>query len=290
MTDTEYELIARRIKGLYGIDLDCYKSKQMRRRLDAYLARVKARSWPEYFRRLEGDSEERTRFKNYLTINVTSFFRDSDKFRDLREKILPTLYNKSKTLKVWSAGCSAGAEPYTLAMIFEADAPEQKVRIWATDIDRGNLAIARAGGPYDAKAVESVPRAMLTRYFEVVEDGYLVKPEVRKRITFQEHNLLRDAIRDRFDLIVCRNVIIYFTEEAKRAVFKRFAEVLNPGGVLFIGATETMQVYLARELGFEPITMSFYRRVTEEGEEKERATSRTKRASQVRRLRPVRAS
>lgn len=263
MNDPEYAIIGRRIEQLYGIDLHCYKSPQMRRRLDAYLLRVKASSWPEYFRRLDDDPYERQRFKDYLTINVTSFFRDADKFEVLRKEILPRLLSSNQPLKVWSAGCSEGPEAYTLAMIIESVAPGQRLRLWATDIDPVALAKAKAGGPYTADAVSGVPAIFLSRYFDAVPGGYQVKPSLQRNITFQEHNLLRDPIRDRFDLIVCRNVIIYFTEEAKAALFERFSQALRPDGVLFIGATETIAISLARQLHLEPIRVSFYRRLQE---------------------------
>jgi chemotaxis protein methyltransferase CheR len=263
MNDNEYAIIGHRIKQLYGIDLDCYKSTQMRRRLDAYLLRVKASSWAEYFRRLEASEEERLRFKDYLTINVTSFFRDPDKFEVLRKEILPTLLAGGHGLNVWSAGCSDGAEAYTLAMLLDTAAPGKNSHIWATDLDRNVLAKARAGGPYLADEVANVPMAMRQRYLEPVPEGFRVKPALQRLITFQEHNLLRDPIRERFDLIVCRNVIIYFTEEAKEALFRRFVSVLRPGGYLFIGATETIPIAMARELGLEPARISFYRRQAE---------------------------
>lgn len=261
MTDAEYSLIGRRIETLYGIDLSCYKSTQMRRRLDAYLLRVKAASWPEYFRTVETDAVEKQRFKDYLTINVTSFFRDADKFQVLEKQVLPGLTAGGRSLNIWSAGCSDGPEPYTLAMILTSVAPSTRFRIWATDLDPRSVAKAKARGPYLPDAVETVPKAYLSRFFDAEEGLYRVKAELQRNIVFQEHNLLRDPIRDHFDLIVCRNVIIYFTEEAKLALFGRFTQALKPDGVLFIGATETIPLSQARELGIEPTRVSFYRRL-----------------------------
>lgn len=260
MTDAEYSLIGKRIEQLYGIDLSCYKSTQMRRRLDAYLLRVRAGSWPEYFRRLEVEAAEREKFKDYLTINVTSFFRDPDKFEVLEKHVMPGLLASGRQISIWSAGCSDGPEPYTLAMLFSTLAPSARFHIWATDLDPTALSKARAGGPYLPDSVEAVPRAYLARYFESKDGMYRVKAELQRNITFQEHNLLRDPIREKFDLIVCRNVIIYFTEDAKMALFTRFTQALKPDGVLFIGATETIPLSQARELGIEPIRVSFYRR------------------------------
>lgn len=263
MTDTDYAIIGRRVLQLFGIDLGSYKSQQMRRRLDAYLVRVKASSWAEYLRRLDAEADERRRFKDYLTINVTSFFRDGDKFEALRQVILPQIVDPSRVINIWSAGCSEGPEAYTLAMLVDTAASGQRFRIWATDIDPVALAKAKAGGPYTPDAIAGVPRGYLSRYFEMTAKGHVVKPPIQCTLTFQEHNLLRDPVRDRFDLIVCRNVIIYFTEEAKEQIFRRFAQALRPGGFLFIGTTETMSLSLARQLGLNPVRVSFYRRATE---------------------------
>jgi chemotaxis protein methyltransferase CheR len=261
VNDADYTLIGRRIEQLYGIDLDCYKSTQMRRRLDAYLLRVKAASWAEYFRRVETEATERQRFKDYLTINVTSFFRDADKFQVLEKQVLPPLLAAGRALNIWSAGCSDGPEPYTLAMLLTGISPGTRFHIWATDLDPTALAKAKARGPYLPDSVESVPKPYLSRFFDAADGVYRVKTELQRNITFQEHNILRDPIKDHFDLIVCRNVIIYFTEDAKLGLFARFTQALKPDGVLFIGATETIPISQARDLGLEPVRVSFYRRL-----------------------------
>jgi len=257
MTGQEYVLICRKVKRVTGIDLSCYKSQQMQRRLEAYLRRSGAKSWIEYLRRLDQDADELKAFRDYLTINVSSFFRDPEKFQQLGERILPTLVRPGAELTMWSAGCSHGAEAYTLAMLADAHGI-RRYRVWATDIDRGVLSKATAGGPYSEDDVRSVPPALLSRHFERRDSGLYIKPTVRSRVIFYEHNLLEDDVDRQFDLVVCRNVIIYFSDEAKRKALINLAKALRPGGVLFLGGTEVIPPALAHMLGLQSVGISFY--------------------------------
>src|SRR6185503_911218 len=118
-----YTQVKRSVKNLLNIDLDGYKDEQMRRRLDAWLTRSGAESWNDYFRRVRIEPHEQARLRNYLTINVSAFFRDPDRWRELRETILPQLLKATPRLRVWSAGCSIGLEPYSLAMVLDEATP-----------------------------------------------------------------------------------------------------------------------------------------------------------------------
>lgn len=193
--------------------------------------------------------------KDYLTINVSSFFRAPEKFRHLRESIIPELLRGHPRLRVGSAGCSHGHEPYSLA---EAAGFYRRHHILVTDIDGSALERAQAGGPYSADEVAKVPPALLSRYFRVQNDGYYVIQSLRRRITFPYHNLLADPFESGFDLIVCRNVVIYFAPEVKEPLYKRLHDALRPGGVLFVGGTEVISK--ASDMGFETAGISFYRR------------------------------
>jgi chemotaxis protein methyltransferase CheR len=161
---------------------------------------------------------------------------------------------------VWSAACSIGAEPYSLAMLLLERCPPGST-VWATDIDTTVLAKARRG-IYRESELRGVSAERRRRYFEEVADGYAVKPELKAIVRFQVHDLLRDRFPAPWDLIVCRNVVIYFTEEARRNLYRRFATVLRPGGVLFVGATET--ILYAGEVGLRPLSPSFYRKAATE--------------------------
>jgi len=259
MDPAEYKVVQRGVLKLTGVNLDYYKGPQMQRRLRAYLNRSGHLTWQSFFRELGVDGEKLGAFRDYLTINVSSFFRDAEKYQTLRQKVLPTLLRARRQLRIWSAGCSRGQEPYTLAMLLaEMSGPYNRHRILATDVDRSALEQARAGGPYTADEVENVPPALLKRYFAKEGVGYRVADGLRRGIVFRQHNLLEDPFESDFDLIICRNVVIYFTGPVKDRLYRRFYQALRPGGVLFVGGTEV--VPKASTIGFKVVSVSFYQR------------------------------
>lgn len=258
MEPETYSLIKRSAKSLLDINLDHYKDVQMRRRLDSWLVRSGAASWTEYLKRVRADAEERARFRDYLTINVSAFFRDPERWRDLRERVLPGLLKAAPRLRVWSAGCSIGPEPYSLAILLDELTPGRRHTLLATDLDRGALARARARGPFTADDVENVSAAQRAQYFQPGGPPFFVGEALPRRIEFREHNLVAGESEDGFDLIVCRNVVIYFTEAAKAALYRKFHAALKPGGVLFVGGTEIIP--RALENGFRSYGISFYRK------------------------------
>lgn len=264
MEDREYIFVKRKIHKLLDVDLDCYKSQQMKRRLRTFLLRSGQANWPALFRTIQGDPEELGKLRDYLTINVSHFFRDHDKFSCLQESILPELLRGRPKLHVWSAGCSRGHEPYTLAMMLaEATSPYRRHQILATDIDRSALAWAQAGGPYLPEEVADMHPPLRNSYFSLRDNSYWFTHRTQRQITFRYHNLLADPFimpgpDEGYDLILCRNVVIYFTKEIKEQLYERFYAALRPGGVLFVGGTEIISK--ASEIGFESVKMSFYRR------------------------------
>jgi chemotaxis protein methyltransferase CheR len=255
----EYMFIKHKVMNLTGVDLNCYKTPQVQRRLKTYLARSGHPNWPKFFQAIQHDPTEVSKFKDYLTINVSSFFRDSEKFDYLRETILPELTRGHPRLRTWSAGCSHGHEPYSLAILLaEATGFYRRHEILATDIDRSALDRTLAGGPYTAEEVSKVAPELLDRYFRSPDGSYHVIESLRRRLTVVYHNLLSDPFERGFDLIICRNVVIYFTAEVKDQLYRHFYEALRPGGILFVGGTEV--VSKATEIGFETAGISFYRR------------------------------
>jgi chemotaxis protein methyltransferase CheR len=259
MDELEYNYIKHQVRQLLNVDLNCYKAPQMQRRLKAYLARTGQPNWPKFFRLLRTDQIQLSKFKDYLTINVSSFFRDTEKYKFLQRSALPELLQNNKTLRVWSAGCSRGQEAYSLAMLLsEASNGTFPHRILATDIDQSALAWAKAGGPYTADDVAGLPPQFRVNYLEIRENQYWVKNDLRQKVAFRQHNLLDDSMAGKFDLIVCRNVVIYFQANAKQILYQRFYDALKPGGILFVGGTEI--VPKATDIGFETLHVSFYRR------------------------------
>ena len=257
MTDEEYNYLKENILRATGIDLESYKSQQMRRRLDGFLSRIPGSGVEPYCEMLLNDPEAQQRLKDFLTINVSEFFRDNDQFNVLKTRILPDLVSKNtSTLKIWSAGCSIGAEPYSVAMILDDINPKCNYQIIATDLDQTILTKAKAGGPYKEADLKNANRLQLAKYFTHNDQDYTVVDKMKARIEFRQQNLLKDTYSKGFDLIICRNVVIYFTDEAKREINQGFYNSLKDNGMLFIGGTETLLD--APEIGFKRIATSFY--------------------------------
>ncbi len=261
-----YQEIKHSVKRLLDLDLEHYKDEQMRRRLDSWLVRCGAPDWKTYFDRLRKDDKERSRFRDYLTINVSAFFRDPERWKSLAELVIPNLLKDAVKrgpfdagLRIWSAGCSIGAEPYTLAILMDEIAPRRRHTILATDYDQGALAKARQGGPYTADEIQNLTPAQRLNYLKPESPPYYILPSVSKKIVFQEHNLFSDPFPSEQDLIVCRNVVIYFTAPAKEFLYKQFHAALRPVGVLFVGATEIIP--RPQEFGFRGFGISFYQKV-----------------------------
>jgi chemotaxis protein methyltransferase CheR len=259
-----YAQVQASIKHKLNIDLSYYKDEQMKRRLDSWLVRTHARTWTDYFRLISSDATELERFRNYLTINVTEFFRDPNRWDALRQEILPYLLENSRVnhvtagLKLWSAGCSIGTEAYTLAILMAEAAPSQKYALLATDLDRGALHKARSRGPYTQEDVRNLTPEQRRRHLAPAAP-FFVAEKLQRNIDFQEQDLLAGRFDSGFDLIVCRNVVIYFTAEAKDMLYARFCAALRPGGVLFLGGTEIISG--PAKYGFQNFGISFYRKV-----------------------------
>jgi len=263
MDATVYTQIKTAVKRSLNIDLEHYKDEQMKRRLDSWLVRTHIDTWKDYFQLLSTDKSELERFRNYLTINVTEFFRDPTRWDLVRQDILPYLIKNSKEnhqaggLKLWSAGCSIGTEAYTMAILMDEAAPTQRYSILATDLDRGALLKARARGPYTTDDIRSLSAAQRHKYLTAAAPHYAVE-NLQKNINFQEQNLVSDRFDTGFDLIVCRNVVIYFTTETKDVLYAKFSAALRPGGVLFVGGTEIISV--SAKFGLQNFGISFYKK------------------------------
>lgn len=259
MKDEEYLYLTKKIRDLLDIDLGGYKNHQMRRRLDAYIARAQVPEVVAYCKILERDKEVCQKLRDFLTINVSEFFRDAEQYEVLRTRILPELLKRNRKLNIWSAGCSNGAEPYSVAIILNELCQHQNYRIVATDIDTGILARANAGGPYIESDVRNVDKKLLIKHFVAEGQRYMVAEKIRRTVEFRQQNLLSDPFEKGFDLIVCRNVVIYFSDDAKSKLYRGFYDSLNENGMLFIGGTESMLG--SSGLGFEKVCTSFHRKL-----------------------------
>lgn len=278
----DYQLFKECILRKTGIDLNLYKQQQMHRRLQSMLGRAGAGSFKDYFAKLERDPQEMHAFLDRMTINVSELYRNPEKWDEMRDTVLPMLTGErgergerspgkmlgTRKLKIWSAGCSYGAEPYSLAILLDKLSPDVRHTLIATDLDRTILAKAKEG-LFTASDMKNVDDSTRSRYFKrqsspnsspvpEMDVRYQVDAEVRGRVTFAPHNLLADQFDTGFDLICCRNVVIYFTDPAKERLYRQFHDALRPGGILFVGGTERIFDY--REIGFETPLPFFYRR------------------------------
>ncbi|KKM12320.1 chemotaxis protein CheR [Clostridiales bacterium PH28_bin88] len=247
----------RKIFHQFGINLDGYKEKQLKRRIDSLMLTLQVQGYEAYLRLLQNDLRERNRFLDRITINVSEFFRNPEIFGVLERQVLPDLLRQRARLKIWSAACSNGAEPYSVAIILDEITPGRLHRIDATDVDDNILEVARRGR-YDQTALKNVTHERMARYFQQDNGQYQLREEIRRRVSFRHHDLLTQEYESGYDVILCRNVTIYFTADAQGRMYRQFFQALNPGGVLFIGATESILNY--RELGYSKIAPWFYQK------------------------------
>ncbi|MBO5302421.1 MAG: protein-glutamate O-methyltransferase CheR [Lachnospiraceae bacterium] len=254
----DYEKFKKNIYAMTQIDLNCYKEKQMRRRIDTLITKNKCGTYDAYVDVIKSDKEKFEQFVNFLTINVSEFYRNPEQWKLLDREIIPELIQKfGKNLKIWSAACSTGDEPYSLVMAFSKHLPLNQIKILATDIDKQVIASAKVG-LYNEKSIAGVPDEFKKKFFTKVGNSYQISNEIKSRVEFKEHNLLKDTYPTGCHLIVCRNVLIYFTEEAKDDIYQKFNHALVKDGVLFIGSTEQIMNY--KEINYNRKSSFFFSR------------------------------
>jgi chemotaxis protein methyltransferase CheR len=258
MEDRDYLIFIEKVKRKIGLDLSLYKEAQMKRRLTSLREKRGFTDFQGYFEQIDRDKELLAEFLDRITINVSEFFRNPNRWEYLDMELIPKLLEKNKKPKFWSAACSTGEEPYTLAMILSKHIPISQIDITATDIDENAILKAKQG-IYQERAVKDVPEDLLSKYFIQENQLYHIKPEIKKIINFKRHNLLADPFDGPYDMIICRNVMIYFTDEAKEQLYHKFSKALNPGGYFFVGSTE--QIFYPQKYQFETESPFFYRRI-----------------------------
>ncbi len=245
--EAAFRALARRISKGAGLALDAYKDKCIRRRIAVRMRACGVHTYAEYETVLEQMPGEYDRLRDALTINVTRFFRNVETWERLAAGFLPAIWTPTGALRIWSAGCASGEEAYSLA-ILAAELAEargrpqalERVSIDATDIDRESLARAEAAR-YRVEALMETPAALRARYFEPDGDGYRVVEGIRRRVRVRALDLSREPPpAPPYDLIVCRNVVIYFDRAMQERLFLSFAETLRPSGILVLGKVETL--------------------------------------------------
>ncbi|MDP2210734.1 MAG: protein-glutamate O-methyltransferase CheR [Candidatus Aquicultor sp.] len=258
----EYSYFVSKIKSLSNIDLSNYKPWQIQRRLAFIMDQAGKHNYREFADMLAADKQKLNEFVDWVTINVSEFYRDQLKFKELQDVILPELLGHKKELRIWSAGCSNGSEPYTLTLILEELMPGKRHTIMGTDLDERILQKARVGC-YEERDIRNVPKHLVNRFFKSDGGQAYLSDEIKKRVEFKKHDLLNDKYENDFDLILCRNVVIYFTSEAKDQIYRNFRESLAEQGVLFVGGAES--ILNAKSLGLQVSRPFFYGKLPDDG-------------------------
>jgi two-component system CheB/CheR fusion protein len=242
----ELEALLVYLRQSRGFDFTAYKRATLMRRVLVRMQTVGMGSFADYLDYLQVDSNEFTRLFNTILINVTSFFRDPQAWEFVASDVIPTLLGGAGArdpIRLWSAGCASGEEPYTLAMLLaEALGREQfrdRVKIYGTDVDEEALSEARQA-VYDSRRVDGVPPDLLQKYFDRQGERFVFDKELRHSVIFGRHDLNQDAPISRINLLTCRNCLMYFNAEAQARILARFRFALIDGGVLFLGKAETL--------------------------------------------------
>lgn len=241
-----------------NLDLNAYKEGQLQRRITTVMKSAGASNLEEYSKLITKDEAIKIKFLDYITINVTEFFRNKDIFTEFEKILINYLSPKFPDIKIWSAACSIGAEPYSLSIILDKNNIKMREKILATDIDDKILSRAKEG-LYKDFEIKNIDKDDLNKYFVKNGDKFLIKDSVKERVTFKKHDLILDNYQKGFHAIICRNVTIYFKNEAKDEIYKKFSESLVKGGVLFTGATET--IYNPAEFGLKKISTFIYEKI-----------------------------
>jgi chemotaxis protein methyltransferase CheR len=239
-----YEKLKDMVFKQRGLDVNQYKENYLKRRFAVRMRALQLQKYSDYVKWLETYKDEYNILLDKLTINVTQFFRDPEIFVEFEGVILPPILEKGKGVRVWSAGCSSGEEPYSVAMSIEETAEKAGIKnpeyeIHATDIDDGAL-YAAISAKYEGRTLDNIAEKRRAKYFTFDGKFYNVVEPLRKHVKFIKANLMEPYKKEYFDVVFCRNVIIYFTKDLQRRVINFYWDALKKDGIFFMGKTETM--------------------------------------------------
>ena len=256
-SNDDYLVFIAGLRKLWPVDLTQYRRGQMERRIRSFAGRRGITNLPDYLAVLSADKDELHRFLDHVTINVSQLWRHPEQWQVLHKQVIPELA-ADKRIRAWSAGCSYGAEAFTLSAVARDAAPDARLSITGTDVDRRIIDRAREGRFTDADAREA-PQDSMKKWFSHDGEFWTAKPERRFGMTFELGDLLHMSVPPgSYDLIMCRNVVIYFNEDVRDELHGRFAAALRPGGSLVIGATE--RVATPGPIGLTPTHPFIYRK------------------------------
>jgi chemotaxis protein methyltransferase CheR len=250
----------KRVLEHSGIDLGFYQHSVVNRRIDNIMQKLRVDDLDSLWEIISSSEKEFRRFADFITINVTEFFRDSKKFEYLQKKIFPEILKITTEPLIWSAACSTGDEAYSIAIILEELGLKKTVKILATDVDSEAIRKAEKG-IYEEANLKNISNLRKSRFFVRQDRQFIVNEYIKNRVKFKHHDLLKDPFpSDRFHLIVCRNVIIHFEHGIKKDLYKRFHASLKKGGFLFLGGVE--KIINPEEIGFEAWEEGVYRKIS----------------------------
>ncbi len=257
-SDADFDALIAHVKRTRGFDFTGYKHSSLMRRILKRMQSVNIDNFQEYIDYLEVHPDEFIKLFNVVLINVTNFFRDTTPWHFLASDIIPLIIDSKKPgepIRAWSAGCASGEEAYTIAiMLAEALGIEkfkERVKIYASDVDEEALTQARQAS-YTYRELNGIPEPLIEKYFENSSQRYVFQKDLRRSVIFGRHDLLQDAPISRIDLLVCRNVLMYFNAEAQAKILSRFHFALNDTGFLFLGKAEMLFTHAAL---FRPIDL-----------------------------------
>ncbi len=253
----DYEKLKRDVLKILGLDLAAYKDQQMRRRINQWVERHRLATYSQLAATLAKDPEHREKFKEYLTINTSNFFRDTKVFDVIKDTVLPEISQTNRP-RIWSAGASIGAEIYSIAILMN-EARLTPGLLLATDLDEAVLEKAKAG-VYLPNQIAGTPPEYLAKYFtKKVNGDWMIGESIKKQVIFKTHDLLRGVYERNFDVILCRNVFIYFTSDTQKKLIANFVQSLRPSGFFIVGSAE--QIIDPSSHGLRRVSYCIYQKI-----------------------------
>lgn len=240
---TAFQKIKTMLHEKVGLDCSGYRDEYLRRRFEIRLRATGTNSYGRYLIYLRKNPDEVNNLLNDLTVNFTMFFRDIDVYNYLEHILLPKLFKTGHKIKIWSAGCATGEEPYSLAILVHKVLKNELKKYWVTiiasDIDKEALAKAQ-NGEFQEKQLSNLDSSMIKEFFTKNQENYQIKSEVKKLIHFEQVDLMAPSLHSNIDLILCRNVMIYFSRESQQKIHMNFYNALRNGGYFISGKSEIL--------------------------------------------------
>ena len=262
LEDVAYQKMKKLLHEKVGLDFNGYREEYLKRRFSIRLRATGTNTYRLYVRYLQKNPDEYNRVIDNLVINYTSFFRDKDVYSYLEKIVLPRLLKYNK-VRIWSAGCATGEEPYSLSILVHKVLGKKlanyDVKILASDLDEDALDKA-AKAEYSRKQLNDMRDSLIAEYFSINGESYQVKDFVKQLVSFERHDLMKPSLRKGFDLILCRNVMIFFSRESQQQIHMHFYNTLREGGYLVIGKAEVLSGQLSQKLLCDNVNCRVYQK------------------------------